>query len=241
MGGARRPHRTVTVGTRLSLDGVDGIRWGVRRRRVPSLVLCLLALGCGDDAAPPDGGRADAGAVDGGPPDGDDAGPAGVDGGPPEGDDAGPEGDAGPAPGDAGAARSIPDPGGEMDRWAPTGMINIPDGHGTPETAWQVGTVTEDPWYIGGRLDDVTGDAFWVLRTGPGVTSLAIPLRGLGVAEIEHLHLHDGEGLVFGAEVAPDRYEVGTDGGRMAIDATWTVLPDHVYVVEVHGSMGTFF
>lgn len=149
--------------------------------------------------------------------------------------DGGDERDGGPT------ARTIPDPGNETDRWAPQGMINIPAGHGTPETAWQVGTVTEDPWYIGGTLDPVTGSAFWVFRTGPGITQISLPLRGLGVPMIDFVHLHDGDGLVFGAEITPDAYTVGMDGGRPSIDATWTVVPDRVYVIEVHGVEGVFF
>lgn len=215
-----------------------------------SLILALLLLGhagCSDrdrDAGLPDAATSDAGASDAGASDSGttDAGPGPMDAGPVE-MDAGPgETDAGPVGMDAGTGdRMIPDPGAGMDEWAPAGMINVPPGHGTPETAWLVGTVTEDPWYIGGVTDAVTGDVFWVFRTSATTTTISIPLRGAGLASIDYLHLHDGAGLVFGAEVTPDSYVVGMDGGRMAIDATWTVLPDHIYVVEVHGSMGTFF
>lgn len=202
-------------------------------------MFALLLGACSDDSAEPDAGMppgVDAGAPDTGAP-GADAGPGGEDAGP--GDvDAGPaEVDAGPAGVDAGPeARSIPDPGAGMDRWTVDGL-EIGPGHGSPETAFQVGTATRNPFYIGATLDPVTGDAFWVFRTGPGLTTFQVQLFGDGVDGVDFVHLHDGAGGVFGAEIPSTGFEMMP----FSITASWNVMPDHVYVLEVHGSMGTFF
>ena len=116
-------------------------------RRLIVLIACLAAIGCdgsdGTDAGPPGG--------DAGP------GDSGVDAGSRE-DDAGAGTDAAPGE-DAGMLLSIPEPGMFRDRWTIDGL-EIGPGHGTPGTAFQVGTVSTSPSYIGatrGRLSRNSG------------------------------------------------------------------------------------
>lgn len=180
------------------------------------LGLVAVSLGACDGGGGTDAGT-DAGAID--------AGPA---------TDADPGTDASPGT-DAGMAMSIPGPGAFTDRWTIDGL-EIGPGHGTPETAFQVGTVSRNPDYIGATLDAVTGDAYWVFQTAPAMTTIEIALRG-DVTAIDFMHLHDGAGMVFGAEIPTVTYSVMP----FEILGSWAVTPSHVYVLEIHGSMGTFF
>jgi hypothetical protein len=113
-------------------------------------------------------------------------------------------------------------------------MINnwgdVPAGHGTPATAWQVGIVTQNG-YVGGTLDPVTRNLFWVLQAGPAFTTLSVQLG----AGFEYLHLHDGTGLMFGAQLAPATYDIATG------QASWTLTPGRIYVLEARGPGGFFF
>jgi hypothetical protein len=75
--------------------------------------------------------------------------------------------------------------------------------------------------------------------TLPLVTSTRAPLTELnigfggGVATLDFVHLHEGEGLVFGPEVTPS---MSTPSSGI-----WTVTPNTVYVLEAHAPGGGFF
>ena len=54
------------------------------------------------------------------------------------------------------------------------------------------------------------------------------------VAADARLHLHDGDGGMFGAEIP-------SNSPTMVLTQDWTVLPNHVYVLEIHSTNGAFF
>lgn len=142
--------------------------------------------------------------------------------------DAGNDGaDAAAAGIDATSSMAIPDPGNGMNDWGPT-----PADWCSPDRAHPVGTVTQSPGYLEGTLCADTGLGFYVLRTGPAFTELNVGFGG-GVATLDFVHLHEGEGLVFGPEVTPT---MSTPSSGI-----WTVTPDTVYVLEVHAPGGGFF
>jgi hypothetical protein len=119
---------------------------------------------------------------------------------------------------------SIPDPGtGAADWFAPAG-------HGTPETAWPVGVVSGDPGYVEGDAAVDTGGAFYVFRAEG---SFDLNIAVFGGEEITFVHLHDGQGGVFGDELTPIT-STNTSG-------TWAVQDGNVYVFEVHVDGGGFF
>ena len=132
-------------------------------------------------------------------------------------------GDDDATPTDTPATVSIPDPGTAMDDW---GFSVIDPCCGTPETAFPVGTVTMDAGYIQGNFD--TGLAFfYVFRTAANLTTFTFPMY------FEEVHLHDGDGLVFGDLITPS---ASTD-----FSVTWDVQGDHVYALELRSEFEGFF
>ena len=125
---------------------------------------------------------------------------------------------------------SIPDPG---DEYAPFRWYDDGGYHGTPQTAQAMGIVLEIPEYIQGGIDPETGNHFFVFRTGPDQTDFRVNLHNAS-SEIEHVHIHDGTGLVFGEEVEPLVV-------FSAVAAAWELETDTVYVLEVHSPSGGFF
>jgi hypothetical protein len=183
------------------------------------VALSMLQLGCGSDSRernPADGGvfTGDTGVVaDTGPADTGAPGDAGADTG---------VADTGVA--DTGMLRTIPDPGTEMADWGLSiGAVCC----NSPETAYQNGVVTSNPGYVQGDID-ASGDFFYVFRAGPALTELTWPDLGF-----DKVHIHDGTGLVFGPEVPKT---AGADG-----TGTWTLIPDTIYVLELHSPFSGFF
>ena len=124
----------------------------------------------------------------------------------------------------------IPEPGeySSQDRWYDDGAY-----HGTPDKAQAMGVVLENPSYIQGGIDPETGNHFFVFRMGPEQTEFSVNLRNQS-SEIDHVHIHDGTGLVFGDEVpASEVYS--------ATRAEWELESDTIYVLEVHSPEGGFF
>ena len=117
---------------------------------------------------------------------------------------------------------SIPDPGNGSagDQWLGADAND----HGTPGTAFPVGVVTLNPTYEEGATSS-TGNYYYVFRTGPSFTSLTVSIFPTGIT-LDFVHVHDGDGLCFGPEVTPD--STTANGG------TWTLVTDHVYLVEIH-------
>ena len=129
---------------------------------------------------------------------------------------------------DAGeASLSIPDPGSGEASWG-----SVSD-HGTLDTAHPVGVVTTSPGYLEGILDPTTFDGFYVFRAGDALSTFGVNLVG-GAAEIEYVHLHEGEGLLFGEELVPTE-------NLTPNAATWPVQPGAIYVLEIHSVAGGFF
>lgn len=126
--------------------------------------------------------------------------------------------------GSTGEALPIPDPGQAMDAWQSQGAI------GTPGTAWPVGIATQEFPYVEGVAEE-DGNAFFVFEAGPALTTLDIQVFGGTDAEV--LHLHDGTGLTFGAEIPPD--SVGPS------QATFSTTPGQVYVLELTFPGAGFF
>jgi len=126
--------------------------------------------------------------------------------------------------------KMIPDPGNKP---ASGTWLNDNMPHGTPETAKPEGVVTSTPFYIEGDADKQTGNFFFVFKTGPAYTSFSVLLNEV-TSMIDMVHLHDGAGLIFGAEVAPAMV-------TSELQKTWTVQPNHVYVLEIHSPGGGFF
>lgn len=129
---------------------------------------------------------------------------------------------------DAAAVIMIPPPGASADDWG----FNVTT-HGSPETAYPVGTVSMSPGYLDGFLDAATGDAFYVFQTGPAFTQFSVSIFPTMAMDIEFIHVHDGDGLVFGPAIPADM--------STASSGSWTLLPDHVYVLEIHGIAGAFY
>jgi hypothetical protein len=127
-------------------------------------------------------------------------------------------------------AISIPEPGeySSQDRWYDDGAY-----HGTPDKAQAMGVVLSNPSYIQGGIDPETGNHFFVFKMGPEQTDFSVNLRNQS-SEIDHVHIHDGTGLVFGEEVpASEVYS--------ATRAEWELESDTIYVLEVHSPEGGFF
>jgi len=118
----------------------------------------------------------------------------------------------------------VPDPGDAQDDWA----LEVWDEAccSTPETAYPVGTVTRDAGYIQGFFDS-TLSFFYVFRTNTGMAQFTFP------DWFEDVHLHEGDGLRFGAEIEPAS---STDSS-----VTWDVEEDHVYVLELASEFEGFF
>jgi hypothetical protein len=117
----------------------------------------------------------------------------------------------------------IPDPGDEdlQGMWLASGMDVS-----TPEVAFPAGIVATSPDYIEADTD-ATGNAFYVFEAG---ADFDIVINLWGGDDIEWIHMHDGDGLLFGDELAAieNVIEPGWATG------TWTVEAGHVYVFEVH-------
>jgi hypothetical protein len=113
-----------------------------------------------------------------------------------------------------------------MDDWFSQGYI------GTPGDAWPVGVATMEQPYIEGTVAR-DGNAFFVFEAGPALTTFSVFVFAVETGDPEFIHLHDGTGLVFGAEIPPD--DVQPTGG------TWTVVPGNVYVLEIHFPGAGFF
>lgn len=139
-------------------------------------------------------------------------------------------GSGGGTGGSGGAAMSIPDPGNQM---ASTTWFddNLP--HGTPQTAKPEGVVTQNPVYIEGDVDPITGAYFYVFLTGPMFTMFSINLNEIST-NIDFVHIHDGTGLMFGAEIMPSMF-------TSPLIQTWTLQPNTIYVLEIHSPGGGFF
>ena len=119
---------------------------------------------------------------------------------------------------------SIPDPSvGTGDNW-----FADTNPHSTPETAWPVGVATFDADYIEG-MGDASGAFFYVFQAGPTMTSFSLS----NVFEFTGFHLHEGSGLVFGAEITPTT--------SAADSATWPVTANSIYVLEMAGGPTGFF
>ena len=132
------------------------------------------------------------------------------------------EADAG-AP-DAGDTRlDIPDPGTapSPNTWQTKTTMD----HGSPLSARPMGVVTQAPSYIGDAVSQTTRSTFFVFKTGPMFTTFTVTMTKLD-APIAFVHMHDGEGLKFGAVVA--------DRGVAPPQYAWGLQSDHIYVMEVH-------
>ncbi len=135
--------------------------------------------------------------------------------------DAGPSPDAPPT-----GAITIPDPGTGPADWQMDYHENF-----TPGDAFPVGIVTDNYPYILAYIEPTSGDVFYVFRTGPTFTRLDIDLWG-NKADVLAMHVHEGTGLVFGAEVPDDKPEILLGG--------WNLQADTVYVLEIHTAGGGF-
>ena len=127
------------------------------------------------------------------------------------------------------AGAAIPDPG----TGAAPPVWDAPSTAGAPGTAYALGIVRSNPSYIGGTKPTDSGSNFFVFKSGPAFTSLSVRPTGIPPATIDYVHLHDGAGLVFGPEIAPTSVAGGT--------YTWSLSPNHVYVLEVRMSGGTYW
>ena len=137
---------------------------------------------------------------------------------------------AAPAPDTAEDLISIPDPGADYapDRWYDDGAY-----HGTPETAQTMGIALMSPNYVQGGIDPETGNHFFVFKTAPDLTEFDVDLRNQS-SDIQHVHIHEGNGLVFGDEVPATEVFGPTE-------AEWELEGDTIYVLEVHSPQGGFF
>jgi len=129
---------------------------------------------------------------------------------------------------DASAALSIPDPGTANADWGFTVGFGEPC-CSDPSTAYPVGIVTAHAGYVQGDIDDADHDFFYVFKTGPAYTEFV----WTGGIDMNYLHLHEGAGLVFGAEV-PATVSTPSSG-------TWPVSPNTIYVLELNSNTGGFF
>lgn len=127
-------------------------------------------------------------------------------------------------------AVSIPDPGDEdlQGVWLASGM-DI----GSPEMAFQAGVVPTSPGYIEADTDD-SGNAFYVFRAGD---TFDISISLFGGDDVEWIHMHDGDGLLFGDELTP----VSVDLQPGSANGVWGVEEGGVYVFEVHLAGAGFF
>jgi hypothetical protein len=122
--------------------------------------------------------------------------------------------------------RTVPDPGdGEAD-WYAEGDIS------TPETAWPVGVVTQDPGYFDYTMQADT--AFYVFRAG---STFTMALFMNAIDDFDAVHLHDASGLVLGEILEPVRDESG--GG--IVDMAWDLQDQTIYALELVRAGGGFF
>ncbi len=126
----------------------------------------------------------------------------------------------------------VPDPGAMMagfESWRVPMGTNVSE----PGRAHRVGVATVSPDYVEATTG-ANGNAFYVFRAGPALMSLRVNVfPPLDVPRGDFLHLHQGDGLVFGAEVMPTM--------SAAAGATWPVTPGSVYVLEFHLGAGVTF
>ncbi len=118
----------------------------------------------------------------------------------------------------------IPDPGDAQDDWG--NSVFDEACCSTPETAYPVGTVSRDAGYIQGFFDSELS-FFYVFVTDDALDEFTFPMW------FEEVHLHDGDGLRFGAEIEPSAT------GDSSV--TWDVAPGHVYVLELVSDFEGFF
>lgn len=125
----------------------------------------------------------------------------------------------------------IPDPGdGDLAGvWLATDADNS-----TPGTAFPCGIVSENPLYI--EADIITGENAYFVFEADASFDMSFNLGGIE-GSFDFIHLHDGNGLVFGAELEPLVVDVAPD---MA-SGTWSVEEGNIYVFEVHVLGGGFF
>jgi hypothetical protein len=127
---------------------------------------------------------------------------------------------------DGAAALAIPDPGNADGDW---GFGVVSPCCATPDTAYRVGLVTQDPGYVQGDIDTASLSFFYVFRTGPAYTEL----NWSGGIDMDYVHLYEGSGLVLGGLVTPSASTAST--------GTWSVSADSIYVLELHSKSGGFF
>ncbi len=104
---------------------------------------------------------------------------------------------------------------------------------GTPGTAWQVGTATQASPYVQANISPITGHAFFVFCAGPALDEITIFMNSVGGGDFTTIHVHEGAGGVFGAEVIPTMSN--------AVGGTWPLTPGSTYVFEVSNDPGSFF
>ncbi len=118
----------------------------------------------------------------------------------------------------------VPDPG-----MTPAGFMSwiaLPtEDVSSPDRAHVVGVANMSPAYVQANVG-ANGNAFFVFRTGATLMRFMVNIFPSLMPPGEYVHLHDGAGGIFGAEITPT---VSTPGG-----ATWPVMPNHVYVLEYH-------
>jgi hypothetical protein len=128
--------------------------------------------------------------------------------------------------GETAESGAIPDPGdhpADASQWTPPF-----EGNGTLATAYAVGVVSQEETYMALYVGE-TLEAFFVFRAGPDLEQLTVDLTGTPPeSAVEWVHLHDGEGGVFGAKITPLAATAAT--------GTWQVEADRVYVLEVRAS-----
>ena len=137
--------------------------------------------------------------------------------------------------GTGGSPMTIPSCGAAMDNWVdPDSQFNGGAGpdYGTPETAWQVGTATQSSPYVQGNIG-ASGNAFFVFCAGAALNEITIFLNDLDGTGFTQIHIHDGAGDVFGAEVTPTMSN--------AFGGTWPLTPGETYVFEVSNAPDAFF
>jgi hypothetical protein len=187
-------------------------------RVLPLVGMSLVAVfGCGDDSE--GAGGANSSTNDGGG--GGTAGMGGV-----------------PAVGGSGGqpmAMPIPDCGAATDLWLePDSQFNGGGGpdYGTPATAWQVGTANDANPYVQGNIG-ASGSAFFVFCAGAALSQISINLNDLDGSGFTTIHIHEGAGDVFGAEVTPTM--------TSAVGGSWPLTPGETYVFEVSNDPDAFF
>jgi hypothetical protein len=104
----------------------------------------------------------------------------------------------------------------------------------TPEIAWSVGVVSESPNYIGGDIESGS-DAFFLFEAGESFEIRLHVQNSTNPFDYIHLHLADGGQL--GEELAPNDYEVLSNG----LTGYWDLEKGREYLFEVHVPGGGFF